>query len=467
MNPHRWKLLQIVNIGTFMSTLDAGIINIALPSMAVQYGTGLAQAQWVVTSYLLMLVALLPLLGKWSDRSDRRRLYGWGFAVFTAGSLLAALSESFGLVGLVISRCVQGFGAALIMANSQAMVRMLFPDHERGKALGVNAIVISLGTLAGPAVGGLLLEWLSWPWLFLINLPLGGVAVYFAWRSFPTHTPNRQGSMDWLGSCLLAIMTCILMLVSLVLEQEGWTVRAVAWSLFALLLGLCFILYERKLGDGILDPVMYRHRAIAIGNFSGFSIHLVQMATLLPITFYMQGVLGYSTGKIGAILTLQAIFMGISSPLAGWFRDRKGALLPTVGGPLLCGFSAAWIVWGALDILAITVFLSLFGIGLGCFQATNNAEIMSAAPDAKVSLVGSMLALLRYLGMVAGTALAVIYVGSLGGGTVQPSEVTAYTEGMRQLFLLCGVLGMIVAGVGLFRQSSRPRESGRTFGSSS
>ncbi len=219
MIKHRWKLLQIINIGTFMSTLDAGIVNVALPTIAKQFGVALADTQWVVTSYLLTLVALLPLLGNWSDRADRRRMYGWGFLVFTLGSLLVAETVPLGVVGLVVSRCIQGIGAALIMSNSQAMVRLLFPDHERGKALGVNAIVISLGTLAGPALGGLLLQWANWSVLFLLNLPLGAIAAYFAWRYFPTNEPNKKGNMDWFGSLLLAIMTCIFMFVSMDMEK--------------------------------------------------------------------------------------------------------------------------------------------------------------------------------------------------------------------------------------------------------
>lgn len=455
-HPHRWKLLQVINIGTFMSTMDAGIVNVALPTMGVQFGTSLAETQWVVSSYLLTLVATLPLLGKWSDRNERRRLYGWGFAVFTLGSLLAACSGPFGLLGLVISRVIQGFGAALIMANSQAMVRLLFPDQERGKALGVNAIVISLGTLAGPAIGGLLLQWMSWPVLFLINLPFGIVAVYFAWKAFPVNEPHREGNMDAIGSLLLAGATCILTAISAELERFGFTSRVMLFITTALLLGLAFIVYERKRmrGQGILDPIMYRNRAILIGNISGFSTHLMQMATLLAVTFYMQFALGYSTGKIGGILALQAVFMGISSPVAGWLRDRMGATLPTIGGPLLCTLSTGWIIWGTIDLVSIAVFLSIFGIGIGAFQATNNAEIMTAAPTTKVSLVGSMLALLRYMGMVAGTALAVIYVGGLDPsvGSAAPDSAS----NMRQLFFLCGVLGVFVAGIGLLRPVRRP-----------
>ena len=455
MNPHRWKLLQIVNIGTFMSTLDTGIVQVALPSMAEQYGASLAGTQWVVTGYLLTLVSLLPLFGKWSDRTERRRLYGLGFLFFTAGSLLVACSEPFGLAALVAARCVQGAGAALIMANSQAMVRLLFPDHERGRALGVNAVVISLGTLLGPAAGGLLLEWTSWPVLFLINLPFGAVAAVCAWRLFPSNEANPKGSVDWFGSVLLAVIACTLIAVSSRVEQTGFDPASWGWIGTAGLLLAAFWLYERRLDHGILDPVLYRNRSIAIGNFSGFMIHLVQMAAAIPVTFYMQSVLGMPAGRIGGILALQALFMGFSAPAAGWIRDRFGAGVPVISGPFLCAVSTLWIVFGTIDIVSISAFLILSGTGIGLFQATNSAEIMSAAPDGKVSLVGSMLALVRYLGMAFGTGLAVLFVGGIGGTAAASAD--AYAAGMKHLFMLCGAASLLTAAAGFWRPRPKPR----------
>lgn len=448
MNRHRWKLLQIINIGTLMSTLDAGIVNVALPSMSEHFNVGLAEIQWVVSSYLLTLIALLPLLGKWSDRTDRRRMYGWGFVVFTLGSLAVAGSGSFEMFGLITSRCIQGIGAALIMANSQAMVRLLFPDHERGRALGANAVIISIGTLAGPSVGGLLLQWTHWSFLFLINVPFGAATAFLAWRYFPMNESKRKGSIDILGSILLALSTCIFMVVSVEIKKEGYAPGMLAGALAAALLGILFVFYERRIKQGILDPLMYRHRVIAIGNLSGFCIHLIQMATIIPITFCLQTALGFSTGITGGVLSLQAVFMGVSAPIAGRFRDRTSAIGPTVFGPLLCAISTILILW-AIDVYTITLFLILSGIGIGCFQATNNAEIMSASPEEKVSLVGSMLALLRYLGMVVGIGLTVFYVGGMNEAHV--IENLSYETNMRHLFIICGIIGLAVAAIGLLR----------------
>ncbi|MDF2720125.1 MAG: multidrug transporter, partial [Paenibacillus sp.] len=137
---NKWGILQIVNMGTLISTLDVGIVNVSLPIMAKQFSVSLAQIQWVATVYLLTMIVLLPFLGKLSDRMERRKVYSCGFLVFGIGSLFIALSQGF--VALLLARCLQGIGATMIMANSQAMVRQVFPDHERGRALGVNAIVI-------------------------------------------------------------------------------------------------------------------------------------------------------------------------------------------------------------------------------------------------------------------------------------------------------------------------------------
>lgn len=133
---NKWGILQVVNMGTLISTLDVGIVNVSLPLMARQFSVTLAQIQWVATAYLLTMVVLLPFFGKMSDRMERRKVYSYGFLIFGVGSLCIAVSHSFML--LLLSRCLQGVGATMIMANSQAMVRHAFPDHERGRALGYN-----------------------------------------------------------------------------------------------------------------------------------------------------------------------------------------------------------------------------------------------------------------------------------------------------------------------------------------
>ncbi|MBP1988555.1 MFS transporter [Paenibacillus eucommiae] len=447
MYTNRWRILHIVNLGTFVSTLDIGIVNVALPTMAEQFSVSLAQIQWVVTCYLLTMVALLPLMGKLSDQVGRNKIYSGGFLVFGLGSLVAALSGS--LTWIIIARCIQGVGATMIMANSQAMVRQIFPDNERGKALGLNAVIISVGTLAGPAVGGILMVYTGWEGLFLINVPLGILGLVAGLRMFPNIKQAASKGLDVIGIVALAAATVLLVLAA----EGGVDVRQV-WLLtgsgVALLAGLIY--YETRISNGILDKELFTNRTIAIGNTSAFFFHLVQMATLIPITFYLQYKLGYEPWLTGLMLSLQPLFMGIVAPISGWYRDRFGAFALLVAGPVIGAASLVVVVVLPIgSAVAIAVHLALFGAAMGFFQATNNAEIMSAAPEHKISHTGSMLALIRYLGMIAGIGLAAAFVGNLGGA----DGPTPADSQLRYLFLLCFVFCLVILGASMLRRPGK------------
>ncbi|GAF07425.1 MFS transporter [Paenibacillus pini] len=435
--------MQIVNMGTLISTLDVGIVNVSLPIMAKQFSVSLADIQWVVTIYLLTMVILLPWMGKLSDRLERRKVYSYGFLVFGIGSLCIALSHGFAMI--LISRCLQGIGATMIMANSQAMVRQIFPDHERGKALGINAIFISIGTLAGPALGGLLLEIADWTWLFWINVPIAFVACCLGFKWFPTNQRNGvRTPFDYVGTALLGSGICLLMLAAESLKKEG-AISTWTWSegiLGCLLLVILWI-QGRRIQYGIIDRELFRHRKVWLGNTSSLIINLAQSATLIPLAFYLHNELGYSAGITGALLMIQPLVMGVIAPFAGGFRDRYGSKFPIEAGAYVCACSMLFIVFAPeINVLYMAIQLALFGIGIGLFAATNNADVMSAAPASKSSLAGSLLALVRYLGQIIGIGLATLFVGNMG---MVATSVASYDFPMRILFGICCILCLAVA----------------------
>lgn len=439
----KWGILQIVNMGTLISTLDVGIVNVSLPAMAGQFSVSLAQIGWVATIYLLTMVALLPFLGKLSDRLERRKVYSCGFFVFGLGSLLIALSHGF--AALLLSRCLQGVGATMIMANSQAMVRAVFPDHERGRALGVNAIVISIGTLSGPALGGVLLEFADWPWLFWINVPIAFVACVLGLRWFPREKGGGAKSrIDFVGSFLLAAGACLLMMAAeSAKKQAAFSPEALVEGAIGVLLLVALWLQGRRIDYGILDRELFRRRSVWLGNAGSFLINLAQTATLIPVTFYLQSQLGYSAWTTGALLMLQPLAMGVVAPFAGWFRDKYGGSAPIALGSLFCAASMLFVVvMPGVTANSIGLQLAVFGVGIGLFHATNNAEIMSAAPASKSSLAGSLLAMVRYLGQIAGIGLATLLVGTMGA-----SGEAGESFGMpiRMLFGICLALCLAVA----------------------
>jgi EmrB/QacA subfamily drug resistance transporter len=448
---NKWMVLLIVNLGTFMSTLDVGIVNVCLPTLSSEFTKSLAQIQWVATGYLLTMAALLPFLGKLSDLWKRRNIYSAGFVVFALGSLCVALSQ--GLAMIIASRCLQGLGAAMIMANSQAIVRQAFPDHERGRALGLNAVVISCGTLMGPAVGGFVLQWAGWPWLFWINVPIGIAAFFLGLKHFPRdHVKSGKTSLDIAGSALLAAGTVLLMLATDDTSNESGIsafTSVAAVSGFGLLIVLWF--YEKRIGNGILDRALIGLRPVWVGNLSSLFINMALTASLIPITFYMQGPLSMTVVASGGFLMIQPLLVGLVAPFSGWFRDKYGGTLPITVGAALCAFSMLFIVCSTrVTELTIALQLAFFGIGTGLFHSTNNAEIMSAVPENKASLAGSLLAMTRYLGQIAGIGLCALLLGQMN---VRVPNAAGLDIGLRIVFgiLLIGCGGAAVMSYRLKR----------------
>ncbi|MDR0267419.1 MFS transporter [Paenibacillus sp.] len=453
---NKWGILQVVNMGTLISTLDVGIVNVSLPVMARQFSVSLAQIQWVATVYLLTLVILLPFMGKMSDRMERRKVYGFGFLIFGIGSLCIALSHSFML--LMLSRCLQGIGATMIMANSQAMVRQAFPDHERGRALGYNAIVISVGTLSGPALGGLLMEVMDWTWLFWINVPISFAACWLGFRWFPRGgRVVAKTPFDYVGTFLLGAGVCLLMLAAEAVKDGTYSLKVWLEGGIGILLLCALVVQALKIDYGIIDRELFKHRKVWLGNTGSLIINLAQTATLIPITFYLQSELGFSAWWTGAMLMLQPLLMGIVAPFAGWFRDKYGGTFPINAGAVLCSLSMLFVVFmPSISAWSIGLHLAVFGIGTGLFHATNNAEVMSAAPVEKSSLAGSLLALVRYLGQIVGIGLATLLVGSMGSQTQVPDS---FGTPLRVLFGICCLLCLAVAVSGRYLPKEKPQSS--------
>lgn len=451
---NKWGILQIVNMGTLISTLDVGIVNVSLPVMARQFSVTLAQIQWVATIYLLTMVILLPFMGKLSDRMERRKVYSYGFLIFGIGSLCIAVSNSFVL--LLLSRCLQGIGATMIMANSQAMVRQAFPDHERGRALGYNAIVVSIGTLSGPALGGLLLEAMDWTWLFWINVPISLAACWLGFRWFPREgVASAKGPFDYVGTFLLGAGVSLLMLASEAVKDGSASLKVWLEGGSGILLLCALVFQARKIDYGIIDRDLFRHRKVWLGNSSSLIINLAQTATLIPITFYLESELGFSAWRTGALLMLQPLLMGIVAPFAGWFRDKYGGSFPIHAGAVLCSLSMLFVVFmPSITAMSIGLHLAIFGIGTGLFHATNNAEVMSAAPAEKSSLAGSLLALVRYLGQIVGIGLATLLVGTMGSHS---TEQESFGTPLRVLFGICCLLCLAVAVSGRYLPKEKPQ----------
>ena len=404
-----WWVLANVSVGTFMATLDTSIANVALPTLSDALRAPVHLAQWVLTAYLLTICAMLPIVGKLADRVGRSRVYNYGFLLFAVGSALCGWSGTLG--ALIGSRVVQALGAACLMGNSQAIVAGIFRPEQRGRAIGVIGMIVSLGSLTGPGVGGILVAVWGWPAIFWINVPIGAVGFLAGLVLLPKDNVRElKPAFDYIGSGLFIVGIVSFLYVISNGQDWGWrspiTLFGLAGALLALLL---FYRFEKHTEHPMLDFELYRIRAFAVGSVSvllAFTA-LFTMAVMMP--FYLEDVLLFSTRQTGYLMMVYPIAMAVVSPLSGWLSDRMGSRTLTMGGLVLnaLGFGLLQTLTAHQSLLTLVPILALFGIGTGLFQSPNNSSILGAVPRDKLGVAGSLNALVRNLGMVLGTALSV------------------------------------------------------------
>ncbi|GBG57401.1 MFS transporter [Sporomusaceae bacterium FL31] len=405
---YRWLVFGVTVMGTFMATLDASIVNVALPVISAQLGAQLTTVQWVVTAYLLTISSLLPLFGRAGDMLGRRKIFTTGFLIFTLGSALCGFSYTIKL--LIAARVLQAIGAAMIMANSQALVAGAFPGKDRGRALGMVGTVVALGSMTGPSLGGLLVGSLGWSSIFLINLPIGILAFIVGQLVLPKSETRHDESFDFLGAVLFAIGMLSLLLVLSEGHEWGWLSRS---SLFAGIVSLvtfyCFIWYEKRVKHPMIDLSLFRHWPFLAGNLAGLFSFMAMFSNNLLLPFYLTDLLHLTPTQTGLIITPFPIVLAIIAPLSGYLSEKVSLIWLTVSGLSLtiAGLLFLATITPQVPLWQIAACQALLGVGNGLFQSPNNNSVLSSVSPNKLGIAAGLNALVRNVGMVSGTAAAV------------------------------------------------------------
>jgi DHA2 family multidrug resistance protein-like MFS transporter len=430
-----------------MAVLDGAIANVALPTIARDLQASAATSVWIVNSYQLTITVLLLPLAALGDRLGYRRVYIPGLALFTLGSLGCALAHS--LEGLILARVFQGGGAACIMSMNPALVRATYPSKMLGQGMGYNALVLSISAAAGPTLAAVILSVASWPWLFLINLPVGVAAILVAVRATP-HAGGQGYRVDWFSALLsMAMMGCVIFGV------ETLTSAGVAAGLTLIVAGVAAgaLLVRREWGDKApLFPVdLLKIRIFSMSIATSTVSFAAQMLAFVTLPFLFQYAFGRSAFETGLLMTPWPLALGVVAPFAGRLADRVRAGL--IGGVGLVIFAAGLFALSRLgtspDTLDIAWRMALCGIGFGLFQSPNNRTILSSAPRQRSGAAGGMLATARLLGQTIG-AVAVGVAFHLLGVSASPGLLAA-----------AGVAALIAAGLSFLRLRS-PRTPHRS-----
>jgi EmrB/QacA subfamily drug resistance transporter len=448
----KWYVMGSVGMGTFLSTIDGSIVNVALPSLVGALKTQFATVQWVVLAYLLTLATVTLSMGRLGDMLGKKPVYLTGLVVFTTGSVLCGLSTS--VQALIGFRVLQGFGAAMLTALGTAILTETFPPEERGLALGVSGALVSIGIVIGPTLGGLILEVASWHWIFFVNLPVGIIGALMVLRFVPAIQPQGGQRFDFFGAGTL-FLTLISLLLALSIGQSAGFDDPLVLSLFiaaGLFLPL-FIWVENRVPDPMIDLGLFRNRLFSVNLVTASLSFICIAGTTLLVPFFLEDVLGYNPARVGLLMAVVPVCMGVLAPLAGSLSDRYGTRPMTVVGLalMLAGYLAiARVNTGEPLGVYLLRFIPL-GFGLGIFNAPNNSAIMGSAPNRRLGVASGLLALTRILGQITGIAVlgalwatrVAARAGGLPAAGPSASPPTAQLGGLQDAMSVAAVVVLV------------------------
>jgi EmrB/QacA subfamily drug resistance transporter len=472
----RWELLALTSIGAFMAPLDGSIVSVALPVMSPDLRLSFPASMWVQAAYLLATAVLLIPMGRLADQHGRVRFYLIGVAVFTAGSLLAALSMSG--AWLIVSRVVQGGGAALMVATSAAIVTAVFPPQERGRALGINVMAVYIGLSIGPPLGGILVDTLGWRSIFLINLPIGLVVLVWGWMMLPRSERAQEAPrVDFAGAALLGTFLISLLVPLTFAPEWGWAAPLTLALLVLAAVSLAgFVVVERRVDAPVLDlDLLVHNRLFAAANTAALLNYMALYGIGLLTAIFLEIVQDRSAAVAGWLMLSQPLLMAVLSPLSGRLSDRVGSRVLATGGMVTIAFGMVLLaampttapVWQVAGNLAIV------GLGMAAFSAPNTSAIMGSVRRDQLGVASAFLGTMRTAGMALSVALlggiAASSLGAAGGrllfthghsagaAGLAAQAVSGFAQGYRYAMITGAVLALVGAVVSLTRGAHEAR----------
>ncbi len=456
---NKWPILLIVVMSTFMATLDSSIVNVALPQMARALDVDTAQIQLVVTSYLIVIVGIILIFGKLGDMLGKTRIFTFGIAMFTLGSLLCGIGSSFPV--LIGARIIQAVGAAATMANNQGIITQVFPATERGKALGLTGTSVALGSLVGPGLGGIIVGAASWEYIFLINVPVGVVVLFFAIKLLPRSNKKVTDRLDILGAALFMFSIVPLFVALGQVPSLGFTNPLILSAFVVSVLSfIAFIVVEQKRENPLISLSIFKNKLFSLSIFCAFITFVGLFCNSIIQPFYLQDVMNYAPEQAGLIMMIFPLVLSVLAPVSGHVSDKIGSELLTFIGLLLIslGLFLMSTLTEQSSLMTMVIFIVILSAGMGLFQSPNNSLIMSTVGLHQLGIAGSINALVRNMGMVCGIALATtLLYGSMSeelGYRVTDyvaGQNGAFINGMRNVYLTAAVICFVGAILTLLR----------------
>ncbi len=397
--PSKWLVLIIVSLNAFLVILDFSIVHVSFPVLTEAFQIQPSQVLWVTVVYALISAGLMPVFGKIADIWGHKKVFVLGYIIFTVGLFLCSSAQS--ISQLILYRSIQAIGGAMNMALSFAIVTNAFPIHERGKALGILASFSAVGPLVGFAIGGLLLDFLSWRAVFYTRIPLCLLGIVMAWkfleRDEAVSNPPRS---DFLGAgSLFASLSCLLLFMNLGGREGFLAPQVLLLGGAGLLLFSFFIRQELRHEEPIVDLRLYKIGPLRDGSIGLAVVGLVQSGLLFVLIFLLQFGYEYSALDSGLLLALPSLLHVLVAPVSGVLSDKFGPRPQCVGGLLflLLGTYLMARLSAASELVDIIIPLVFIGIGGGLFHAANSSQVMGCVPKNQLGSTGALMNTIRLI----------------------------------------------------------------------
>lgn len=454
-----YTILAAVMLTNIMGPIDASIVNVTLPTIAAHFRATISAAQWVPMVYLLVISSLLLFFGRLGDIFGYRRVYLTGLACFVAASALCALSFLLPSIGwLVAFRAIQGIAAGMLMAVSMAIITASFPKEELGKGLGIYAISIAVGLTIGPSLGGLITATWGWPFIFVVNIPLGCAGLLWARHILP-YLKGKGGAIDLGGAATSFLSLCSLLLFVNAAQKGDRGIGLILLLVLAISAAALFLWIEHRVDQPMLDLTLFSNPTFAIANLSALLNFMSQFVLVFLTPFYLQRIISCGPKVIGLTMTAFPLAAMLVAPFSGALSDRIGTGVLAALGAMVSAIALLFMS-GLTQLstpMQVAWRLALFGIGAGIFQSPNNRAVMASAPRPLLGSASGILATVRNVGMVFGIATGGAVLYALVSPTVlhQPiptaTDLAEFLFGLKAAYIVGAILAAAAAATSLFR----------------
>lgn len=442
-------LLFISSLASFLVPYTVSSLNVALPAIGSAFSLDAVSLGWVTTAYLLVAAVFMLPFGRFADLYGRKRVFILGNLLFAIGSLLAAISWSGSVI--ILARVIQGLGGAMVFSTSMAIVTVVFPPGERGKAIGIITATVYAGLSLGPVLGGFLTQIFGWPSIFLVNVPLAILVMYLTHHYLREEwTDEGVARFDLWGSLLYG---CMLTGIMYGLTQlPSW--NGVIWIGGGLCAAFFFVRWELRQVKPLINLIVFRtNRRFLCSNIAAMINYAVVFAIGFLVSLSLQYNRGFDPATTGLILLAQPLIQVIVSPISGRLSDTVDpAIIATIGmGITTFGLCVLLVMLPSAPVFSILIGLAILGLGYGLFSSPNTNAIMGSVETSDLGMASGMVSTMRYVGQIISLAIAMM-VFSVVIGTVQITpgvyeDLTQSISIILELFIGIAIIGIITSYV--------------------